>query len=190
MIWRKIPATWLPSVDRPCSMRATAWCSATSGACRSSTSQGGIKTSVGWMATQWNRYGDERNAVHGFRFQRRFVSRKAPEITGFSANRPNLVAGQNPNNGPRKVGEWLNAAAFTRVPGCNLPTQQFGNAGRNIAVGPGYSNWDIGTSKNFRLTESKDLQFRAEIFNVLNHANFHIPNSDINSSYFQPDFES
>jgi hypothetical protein len=109
----------------------------------------------------------------------------APEITGFSANRPNLVTGQNPNDGPHKVGEWLNAAVFTRVPqDGSLPTQQFGNAGRNIAVGPGYANWDLGTSKNFRLTESKVLQFRAEIFNVLNHANFHIPNSDINSPTF------
>ena len=109
----------------------------------------------------------------------------APEITGFSANRPNVVAGQDPNDGPHKVGTWLNAAAFTRVPqDGSLPTQQFGNAGRNIAVGPGYANWDLGASKNFRLTETKGLQFRAEIFNILNHANFHIPNSDINSPTF------
>jgi len=109
----------------------------------------------------------------------------APEITGFSANRPNVVAGQDPNDGPHKVGAWLHAAAFTRVPqDASLPTQQFGNAGRNIAVGPGYANWDLGASKNFRLTETKGLQFRAEIFNILNHANFHIPNSDINSPTF------
>jgi Carboxypeptidase regulatory-like domain/TonB dependent receptor len=109
----------------------------------------------------------------------------APEITGFSANRPNLVPGQNPNHGPRKVGEWLNTGAFSRVPqDGSLPVQQFGTAGRNIALGPRYANWDFAASRNIRLAESTDLQFRAELFNVLNHTNFHLPNSDISSPTF------
>jgi hypothetical protein len=109
----------------------------------------------------------------------------APEITGFSANRPNLVSGQNPNEGPRQVDAWLNAGAFSRVPqDASLPVQQFGTAGRNIALGPRYTNWDFAASKNFRLTEAKTLQFRAELFNVLNHTNFHLPNSDISSPTF------
>jgi hypothetical protein len=109
----------------------------------------------------------------------------APEITGFSANRPNLVPGQNPNDGPHSVNAWLNANAFSRVPqDGNSPVQQFGTAGRNIALGPGYANWDFAAAKNIRLAESKDLQFRAELFNVLNHANFHLPNSDISSPTF------
>jgi hypothetical protein len=109
----------------------------------------------------------------------------APEITGFSANRPNLVVGQNPNDGPRQVGAWLNAGAFSRViPDLNSPVQQFGTAGRNIALGPRYSNWDFSAFKNIRLAESKELQFRAELFNILNHTNFHLPNSDISSPTF------
>lgn len=109
----------------------------------------------------------------------------APEITGFSANRPNLVAGQSPNSGPRTVGAWLNANAFARItPDPNSPVQQFGSEGRNVALGPRYTNWDFAASKNFRLTESKDLQFRAELFNILNHTNFHLPNSDISSPTF------
>jgi len=36
----------------------------------------------------------------------------APEITGFSANRPNLAAGQDPNAGPHTPGAWLNNNAF------------------------------------------------------------------------------
>jgi hypothetical protein len=109
----------------------------------------------------------------------------APEITGFSANRPNIVAGQHPNSGPRKVNAWLNASAFSLVPqDDSLPTQQFGNEGRNAAVGPRYSNWDFAATKNIRVAESKDLQFRAEFFNVLNHTNFHLPNSDISSPTF------
>jgi outer membrane receptor protein involved in Fe transport len=120
-------------------------------------------------------------------FDSRDVSEQggAPEITGFSANRPNLVAGQDPNSGPRKVGDWLNANAFGRItPNPLSPAQQFGTAGRNIAVGPGYANWDFAATKNIRLAESKDLQFRAELFNVLNHPNFHLPNSDISSPTF------
>ena len=109
----------------------------------------------------------------------------APEITGFSANRPDLVTGQDPNSGPRAVDGWLNADAFARVtPDPNSPVQQFGTAGRNIALGPRYANWDFAASKNIRLTESKELQFRAELFNILNHTNFHLPNSDISSPTF------
>ena len=109
----------------------------------------------------------------------------APEITGFSANRPNLVAGQNPNAGPRTVGAWLNANAFARItPDPNSPVQQFGTEGRNAALGPRYANWDFAASKTIHVTESKEFEFRAEFFNVLNHTNLHLPNSDISSPTF------
>jgi hypothetical protein len=109
----------------------------------------------------------------------------APEITGFSANRPNLVAGQNPNAGPRSVNDWLNVNAFARItPDANSPVQQFGTEGRNRALGPRYANWDFSVFKDIRLAESKAFQFRAEFFNILNHTNFHLPNSDISSRTF------
>ena len=115
----------------------------------------------------------------------------APEITGFSANRPNLVSGQDQNNGPHKPGVWLNADAFAQViQDPNSPVQQFGTVGRNTALGPGYTNWDFAATKNFQLAESKDLQFRAEFFNVLNHTNFHIPNSDYSSRTFNQILEA
>ena len=109
----------------------------------------------------------------------------APEITGFSANRPNLVPGQNPNDGPKTPGAWLNRNAFQQItPDPNSPVQQFGTAGRNIAQGPGYANWDFSAFKNIPVTEGKELQFRAEFFNVLNHTNFRLPDSDISSPTF------
>jgi hypothetical protein len=109
----------------------------------------------------------------------------APEITGFSANRPNVVSGQDPNSGPKTVSAWLNRAAFAQViPDPNSPVQQFGNAGRNIGVGPRYSDWDFSIFKNFRVTESKAIQFRAEFFNIFNHPNFRLPDSDISSPTF------
>ncbi|HTC93748.1 MAG TPA: TonB-dependent receptor [Terriglobales bacterium] len=109
----------------------------------------------------------------------------APEITGFSASRPNLVSGENPNSGPKTATAWLNANAFARITqDPNSPIQQFGTAGRNIAEGPGYANWDLSALRNIRVAESKDFQFRAEFFNVLNHPNFRLPDSDISSPTF------
>ena len=109
----------------------------------------------------------------------------APEITGFSANRPNLVPGQNPNAGPRTTSAWLNRAAFQQIiPDPNSPVQQFGTAGRNIAQGPGYADWDFSMFKNIAVTEGKQFQFRAEFFNLLNHTNFRLPDSDISSPTF------
>jgi len=105
----------------------------------------------------------------------------APEITGFSAQRPNIVG--NPNNGPRNVTAWLDAGAFQRLdPTANAG--QFGTEGRNVNVGPAYADWDFAALKNFRVTESKQFQFRAELFNVLNRANFRLPDSDISSPTF------
>ncbi len=109
----------------------------------------------------------------------------APEISGFSANRPDLVPGQDPNTGPKTPTAWLNASAFQRlIQDPNSPVQQFGTAGRNIAQGPGYADWDFSAFKNIRVTESKEFQFRAEFFNILNHTNFRLPDSDISSPTF------
>ncbi len=119
------------------------------------------------------------------------VQGSAPEISGFFSNRPNVVAGQDPNAGPKTTDNWLNPNAFQRITqDPNSPVQQFGSAGRNIAQGPGYANWDFSLFKNIRVTESKELQFRAEFFNILNHTNFRNPDSDINSQTFNQILEA
>jgi hypothetical protein len=113
------------------------------------------------------------------------VQGSAPEISGFFSNRPNLVAGQNPNSGPRTASAWLNRSAFQQITqDPNSPVQQFGTAGRNIAQGPGYADWDFSAFKNIRVSEGKEFQFRAEFFNLLNHPNFRLPDSDISSPTF------
>jgi outer membrane receptor protein involved in Fe transport len=105
---------------------------------------------------------------------------QAPEISGFSSNRPNVIG--NPNSGPHTTAQWFNVNAFQRITqDPNSPVQQFGNEGRNAVQGPGYVNWDFSALKNFRLTESKEVQFRGELFNVLNHTNFRLPVSDISA---------
>jgi hypothetical protein len=62
-----------------------------------------------------------------------------------------------------------------------------GNAGRNILIGPGLSNLDFSLIKNSsikRISESFNIQFRAEIFNILNHPNFSPPPFPNNTDIF------
>jgi len=105
----------------------------------------------------------------------------APPISGFFASRPNLVG--NPNHGPHSVDQWVGTAPFQRL---NPQTQagQFGDESRNAVRGPGYADVDFSAIKNFTLTERLHMQFRAESFNVANHANFGLPIADIASTNF------
>jgi hypothetical protein len=96
------------------------------------------------------------------------------------SNRPFVVG--DPNIANPTILRWFNTAAFsTVVPGGGYA---YGNAGRNILIGPGLQNFDLGLFKNFRLTERFGAQFRLEGFNALNHANFGDPTGDANSSSF------
>jgi len=68
------------------------------------------------------------------------------------------------------------------------PATRMGNAGRNSLIGPGLSNFDLSLFKNNyikRISESFNIQFRSEFFNVLNHPNFSPP--VINSTLFGAD---
>lgn len=58
----------------------------------------------------------------------------------------------------------------------------YGNAQRNSLQGPGLVETDISVTKRFLLTESVNLQFRADLFNLLNHANFNTPNTVVFTS--------
>jgi hypothetical protein len=51
----------------------------------------------------------------------------------------------------------------------------FGSAGRNIVIGPGFYNYDLGITKRFTISEGKTLQVRGEMFNFLNHPNLDNP---------------
>jgi hypothetical protein len=108
---------------------------------------------------------------------------------------PDLVPGCNPVNSNYKssVG-YINSSCYTLpkatsaiqsqcVPFAGDATHQFpgtcsnllGNAGRNSIVGPELVNLDFSVYKNFavkKISEAFSVQFRAEFFNILNHANF------------------
>ncbi|HEV2523087.1 MAG TPA: carboxypeptidase-like regulatory domain-containing protein [Candidatus Acidoferrales bacterium] len=70
-------------------------------------------------------------------------------------------------------GEWFNPNAFV-APQNN--SGFFGNVGRDTYTGPGLGTWDFSVLKETHLFERLNLQFRAEIFNMLNRANFNTPN--------------
>ena len=70
--------------------------------------------------------------------------------------------------------EWFNPAAFLAPPN---GSGFYGNLGRDTLIGPGLATWDLSFLKDTPIHERLALQFRAEIFNLLNRANFNTPNS-------------
>ena len=60
----------------------------------------------------------------------------------------------------------------------------FGDAGKNILVGPGNIGWDFSLFKNIRISEKYGVQFRAEAFNFPNHPNFNFPNAQVGNRNF------
>ena len=94
-------------------------------------------------------------------------------------DRPNVVPGVSFYPAHQSVQQWVNPAAFS------VPAQYtYGNAGRDILTGPGEAVWDFSLIRKFRLTESKNLEFRAEMFNIFNTPNFTLPNGDASCACF------
>jgi Carboxypeptidase regulatory-like domain len=89
-----------------------------------------------------------------------------------NVRRPDLMPGVSPYlNNDRSI---LNPAAFaTPAPGT------FGNLPRNALRGPNFSQFDLVLNKRFRFSETTNLEFRTEVFNILNHANFANPGSTL-----------
>jgi hypothetical protein len=97
-------------------------------------------------------------------------------VSFFGCN-ANVVNGEGLYTGGHKQKQWLNPAAFATPPvgtaGSATIVSLGGQAGQ--ARGPAYFNLDASIFKNFRITEDLRLQFRAEGFNVANHAQFDKP---------------
>lgn len=51
---------------------------------------------------------------------------------------------------------------------------------RNALRGPNFTQFDLVLSKRFKFSETANLEFRTEVFNILNHANFDVPGSRLN----------
>ncbi len=97
-----------------------------------------------------------------------------PTGSGDSRNpvRPNVNPAFHGNLYPRTVNQYFNPNAFLAPAAGTL-----GNAGRDSLTGPGIAELDTSLLKDTSIREGLKVQFRAEFFNVLNHANFATPNA-------------
>jgi hypothetical protein len=92
--------------------------------------------------------------------------------TGLEEDRPDQVLSNVYESNPNACKtapcvQWLNPAAFVAN-----PIGTYGNVGRNSIRGPSFINLDMALSRIFKITERYNLEFRAEAFNLFNHANF------------------
>jgi hypothetical protein len=99
---------------------------------------------------------------------------------GNNFNRPNQVPGCNVQSANHSQLQYINAACFVAAPKGFL-----GNANRVPVYGPDFVNTDFSVIKQFALPwENMGLNFRAEIFNLFNHAQFGLPVNDISAPGF------
>lgn len=110
--------------------------------------------------------------LSGFPFTPQDGSNRSGDGDTRNPDRPNL----NPSfSGPVVTGnpnQWFNPNAFVLN-----PFGTYGNVGRGVYSGPGLADLDLSVMKNTSLSERINLQFRAEMFNILNHPNFGTPNA-------------
>lgn len=80
---------------------------------------------------------------------------------------------------PRKAGQYFDTSPFTVE---NLGVS--GNTSRRFFHGPGINNWDLALHKGTNIGEKSAFEFRAEFFNIFNHAQFTSPSGDVNAGNF------
>ena len=140
-----------------------------------------------------------RAMIGGWSVQTVFQARSAPPVTVYDSRFSELFSGATDIRPDRVPGQPLyltgsqfpgsraiNPAAFVDPPvdENGNPTRQ-GNVPRNSLRGFGATQWDFAIHRDFPIHERVKLQFRAELFNVLNHPNFGSPVADLsNTSQF------
>jgi len=99
--------------------------------------------------------------------------------TNIANDRPDAT-GQSEALDDPTTNRWFNTNAFALQ-----QIYHFGNAGRNTVIGPRGFTWDFSTHKDFRMPkEGQSLQFRAEVFNFLNHPVWGLPNASVTSTNY------
>ena len=98
---------------------------------------------------------------------------------GDNWNRPDQVVGCNFRGAPNSRIQFINPSCFVAP-----PIGQLGNASRVPVIGPDFVNTDFSVIKTFPLPREMGLNFRAEFFNLWNHAQFGLPVNDVSSVAF------
>lgn len=93
-------------------------------------------------------------------------------------HRPDRIRDGNLPESERTLQRWFDTGAFVSATG------RYGNSGRNVLDAPGLVNLDFSLFKNFRIAESKTLQFRWENYNATNTPAFNPPGLNIGAGTF------
>ena len=142
------------------------------------------------FGSHWNRAIDALaggwaiNAIAAFSTGTSFTvtapNRTGSNLTSVRANRSCDGRGDLSGSSIRENGlVWFDRSCFS-APAAGF----FGNSGRGILLGPGTNNWDAGLQKSLRFAESVRFEFRAEAFNLFNHAQFNIPSATVGDANF------
>jgi hypothetical protein len=104
------------------------------------------------------------------------VQMAASNLNTGTFQRPNRICDGNLRGSERSIDRYFDPGCFVAP-----PAYTFGNAGRNILIGPGAVNFDFGVLKSFPITEGKRIEFRSEFFNLFNTPQFNPPSGSIGS---------
>ena len=84
-----------------------------------------------------------------------------------------------PSGFSQSVDHWFNTAAFA-----DPAAFTFGNSRVGVLSGPSHNNWDLSLFKKIPVTERINFEFRTELFNAFNHAQFDPPDNFVLSPTF------
>jgi Carboxypeptidase regulatory-like domain len=134
-----------------------------------------------------------RYVINGWQASGLFQTRSGDPLTVLASSNNNSGSGQSRDRaifaGSNAYGgsacpatahckNWLNAANFSAN-----AAGTYGNVAKGSFVGPRYTDVDMSIARNFAFTETANLQFRAEYFNLFNHTNFGDPNVTLNGTF-------
>lgn len=105
---------------------------------------------------------------------------------GLSLAHSGLASRPNQNGPVNYLKEWKTSGSkwFDTTPFSQPAAGYYGNVGNGTLRGPGLINFNMALYKSFPLAERANLQFRAEFFNVFNHANPDNPNTSLGNGNF------
>jgi hypothetical protein len=138
-------------------------------------------TALKWVANGWQ-LGGIFSRTSGEPFSVLISGDAAGTLMGADSMQRPIPTCSNTTTG--NITGWINFSCFAPAPKGTIP---IGIVGRNTLIGPALFNTDFSLFKNMKLpfrNEKMNLQFRAEVFNLLNHANFAAPNSPIQNAIF------
>ncbi|HWB98195.1 MAG TPA: carboxypeptidase-like regulatory domain-containing protein [Bryobacteraceae bacterium] len=130
-----------------------------------------VKGAAGKLIGGWNIAG-----ITSLRTGQPFSVTFSPSLPGWIGSRADVVNVGALPRGERSISRWFDPSGYV-VPA----PYTYGNSARNLLFGPGQVVFDVSVLKDTSITERVKVQFRAEFFNMPNHANFQNPAANISS---------